>query len=73
MKNDENNTQGRDQNSTCMNDPISSRYLLLARLAELDLELAKSATAAGMAADLLFPAETPGFTSVVSAKTNTAE
>jgi len=54
-------------NSAGNDDSVSTRYALLTRLAELDLELAKNGTAVGMAVELLFPEETTGFTSVAAA------
>jgi hypothetical protein len=39
-------------------DPVSWRYALLTKLAALDVELARNATAMGMPASLLFPDET---------------
>lgn len=48
-----------------MNNSLgSNHYALLSRLAELDAEIAQSASKLGIAVDLLFPKDTPGFTSV---------
>ena len=46
------------------NGAVGSHYAMLTRLAELDVELAKNATKAGVAIDLSFPKETVGFASV---------
>lgn len=41
-----------------------SPYALLTRMAELDVELAKQASAVGIAADLLFPDDPSAFVTV---------
>jgi hypothetical protein len=50
------------------NGAVGSHYAMLTRLAELDVELAKNATSAGIAVDLSFPKETVGFVSVTQPK-----